>query len=329
MRKATLAVAAACLASECLAFSPLSALPAHTHARHATARHLGGSSILRMQQTDTVATKNKDDDDEEESVEVRAAVDNKIGVAVRTRKAVQTEEEVNFYARTAMRVGILKETSPLLTSTMPGNKGFDPLGFASRGDLLLQYREAELKHARLAMLAAVGWASSELLHPKLVALIGKPEASWLQPGASGALEKAPSVLNGGLTNVPPVAWGLLALATGIVEVWRMLAVAGKPNSFTPGDLGFDPLKIYEEAGTSERRALELKEINNGRLAMVAIAVFAGQEFLADQSVVNIAPQFFTAGPLANIGSIGDTFTQYSGLFSCESGITYCQEGKGA
>ena len=43
---------------------------------------------------------------------------------------------------------------------MAGNAGFDPAGFASSPDLLLQYREAELKHSRLAMLAAAGWIAS-------------------------------------------------------------------------------------------------------------------------------------------------------------------------
>ena len=57
-------------------------------------------------------------------------------------------------------------------SQMAGNKGFDPLGFASTEDLLLQYREAELKHARLAMLASVGWVMSELLHTPLAEFLG-------------------------------------------------------------------------------------------------------------------------------------------------------------
>jgi hypothetical protein len=47
----------------------------------------------------------------------------------------------------------------------------------------------------------------------------------------------------------------------------------------------------------------VQEINNGRLAMVAIAVFAGQEFFGNSAVVNMFPQFFTAGPLANIGYV--------------------------
>ncbi len=71
-------------------------------------------------------------------------------------QAAQTVErgEANAMVKAALRLGLLKPTSPLVSTGMVGNKGFDPLGFASSPDLLLQYREAELKHARLAMLAA-------------------------------------------------------------------------------------------------------------------------------------------------------------------------------
>jgi hypothetical protein len=100
-------------------------------------------------------------------------------------------------------------------------------------------------------------------------------------------------------------------------------------NFTPGDYKFDPLNFYKVADEPERRALQLKEINNGRLAMIAIAVFAAQEFTADMAVVNLAPQYFTAGPLGNIGNIGNLIGQYSGLLSCQSGIVYCSEGQGA
>lgn len=114
------------------------------------------------------------------------------------------------------------------------SQGFDPLGLAKRKDLLLQYREAELKHARLAMLASVGWAASELIHPKLAALLGVK--SLLQPGSSGQLEKAPSVLNGGLNAVPPLAWAGLVLLTGIVEVISSPRLRPKPVSLTSANL---------------------------------------------------------------------------------------------
>ena len=41
-----------------------------------------------------------------------------------------------------------------LDGTMAGDVGFDPLGFAKSESDLMNYREAEIKHARLAMLAA-------------------------------------------------------------------------------------------------------------------------------------------------------------------------------
>lgn len=42
--------------------------------------------------------------------------------------------------------------APLVDCDYAGNVGFDPLGFAKDSELLAQYREAEIKHSRLAML---------------------------------------------------------------------------------------------------------------------------------------------------------------------------------
>ena len=44
-----------------------------------------------------------------------------------------------------------------LDGTMAGDVGFDPFGFARTKADLARYREAEIKHSRLAMLAAAGW----------------------------------------------------------------------------------------------------------------------------------------------------------------------------
>ena len=93
-------------------------------------------------------------------------------------------------------------------------------------DLLLQYREAELKHARLAMLASVGWVMSELLHTDLADLLGKD--NLLQEDAGEFLAKAPSVLNGGLTSIPPFFWVVTLLFSGVVEATRMLSDAWRP-----------------------------------------------------------------------------------------------------
>ena len=47
---------------------------------------------------------------------------------------------------------------------LAGDVGFDPLAIADTPSALVWYREAEVKHARLAMLAAVGWPLSEQLN---------------------------------------------------------------------------------------------------------------------------------------------------------------------
>jgi hypothetical protein len=44
---------------------------------------------------------------------------------------------------------------PLLDGSLAGDRGFDPLGFITSKEDLIWYREAEMKHARLAMLVRV------------------------------------------------------------------------------------------------------------------------------------------------------------------------------
>merc|ERR1719231_1881040 len=46
--------------------------------------------------------------------------------------------------------------------TLAGDMNFDPLMIADSPEKLAWYREAEVKHARLAMLAAFGWPISEI-----------------------------------------------------------------------------------------------------------------------------------------------------------------------
>ena len=48
-----------------------------------------------------------------------------------------------------------------LDGSLPGDAGFDPLGFSEVFDLRV-LREAELKHGRIAMLAALGYIVQEV-----------------------------------------------------------------------------------------------------------------------------------------------------------------------
>jgi len=51
------------------------------------------------------------------------------------------------------------------------------------------------------------------------------------------------------------------------EQFRLYATWDKPRSFTPGNLGFDPLKFMTNADDAEKQALQLKEVFSLSLAL--------------------------------------------------------------
>merc|ERR1719324_1595309 len=143
---------------------------------------------------------------------------------------------------------------------LAGDWGFDPLLLGDSNKLAF-YREAEMKHARLAMLAAAGWPLAEKLNGPLSSLIGAD--SLLQNG------RAPSILNGGLGDVPSLYWVLALGAAVFVEsktIDMQLNIGKRPEGYLPGMIGFDPLGMDSD---NMRGA----EIANGRIAMIAITVF--------------------------------------------------------
>jgi hypothetical protein len=171
----------------------------------------------------------------------------------------------------------------MLDGSMAGDVGFDPLGFAKTKEDLMNYREAEIKHARLAMLAAAGWPLSELFDRKIANLIG------MAPLVD-ASDRAPSLFNGGLGKVSPVYWVGCVVAAAAIDVYG-ISKSKNSKDYFPGNLGFDPLDVYPKDKGSQMR-MQATEIKNGRLAMIAITAFAVQEFANKIGVVDETPVFF-------------------------------------
>jgi len=199
---------------------------------------------------------------------------------------------------------------------------------------LMWMREAEIKHARLAMLAAAGWPLAELWHGGLCKIFGADYALDVTQGRSL------SVLNGGLGEVAPflllVVLGCSAVEASTLDQVYGLTATGKtmkPNgqvvmkSYVPGDCGFDPLGLYGwfgqnigvmdqmrsdkdpayafELAEEARREMETAEIKNGRLAMLAITGYAFQEAIYGTPVVDQTPIFFTFfGDVLAPGALG-------------------------
>lgn len=192
----------------------------------------------------------------------------------------------NLFVRNAINWGLLKKDSILAdgeASILVGNKGFDPLNCATDIGTLKKYREAEIKHGRLAMLASVGWPFSEIYHPYLSKLANKMDLLSFNG-------KAPSVLNGGLDKINPVFFMAIIVFTATVE--SIALNKEYTNNTIPGDLGFDPLKLYVNKDPKTKRDLELKELNNGRLAMLVITYYAISEFVNNIPVIKETPFLF-------------------------------------
>ena len=82
-------------------------------------------------------------------------------------------------------------------------------------------REAEIKHGRIAMLAALGWPISELKHYDLARQIGMQDLLTTTSG------KAPSILNGGLSNAPSLLALGVAFAVGSVLEYENIRIIEK------------------------------------------------------------------------------------------------------
>ena len=135
-----------------------------------------------------------------------------------------------------------------------GRYEFDPLGLSKKTELVPYFREAELKHGRLAMLAWLG-----LVAPDFVRLPGEKFSFEAVPVSIDAHD---AFLGATGVNAQVLFW------VGIVELccakkvfeWNSLEVAG--------DYGLTSLFPSDEEGQKKMRTAELK---NGRLAMMAFA----------------------------------------------------------
>jgi len=154
---------------------------------------------------------------------------------------------------------------------------FDPIGFSTTvtGGKLLFYREVELKHGRLAMLASIGLLVGEQFHPLFGGDIDVP--SYI------AFQQTP------LENF----WPAVVTAIAIPEIFSVFTFQdpskkgsemwAMKEDHEPGNLGFDPLGLKPE-DPAEFKAMQTKELNNGRLAMIAAAGMIAQEVATGQKL---------------------------------------------
>jgi len=191
---------------------------------------------------------------------------------------------------------------------LPGDVGFDPLGLAnfdlsaesatdkmrSAAYVMRDYRDAELKHGRLAMLAAVAWPLQEKLNPLLAAKYRMPNLVAETGGLS------PSVLNGGLEQgIIPSSIVTFAVLISLVEAQGLRIKKAQGDSWFPGDYGTARIA---ERGTEQFFSLASGEIWNGRIAMLAILAYVVQEAVTRVPTAEMIP-FLDSLPLGTLTPI--------------------------
>lgn len=100
-----------------------------------------------------------------------------------------------------------------------------------------------------------------------------------------------------LAQVPPAFWVFLTIAIGTVEQYRATVGWVEPDQapidqpgllradYIPGDIGFDPLGLKPD-DDDDFRTMQTKELQNGRLAMLAAAGFMAQELVDGKGILD-------------------------------------------
>lgn len=140
------------------------------------------------------------------------------------------------------------EAPAKLDGSLVGDVGFDPIGISDQLADLKYVRAAELKHGRVAMLAFLGWVVQQFI-------------------------QLPGEMHSQINPFKAVAAVPLAAHAQILAFCAIIELASIEDLYTvekPWDLGFDPMNFSKNKTPEQMEKLELQELKNGRLAMIAM-----------------------------------------------------------
>jgi len=157
------------------------------------------------------------------------------------------------FAPVSSRVTVARQT--MSAKDMVGSSAplgfFDPLGLSNKAspETLAKYRESELKHGRVAMLAVLGYLSAENWHPLYDGQLynGNPLDSIKDMPTSGVLQ-------------------IFAFCAFLEWI---LGDVQKNNKMPPGEFYGISARIADKDAPAWKD-FQTRELNNGRAAMIGI-----------------------------------------------------------
>jgi len=165
------------------------------------------------------------------------------------------------------------------TGPETGGKVFDPLGLSkiASDETLAWFRACELKHSRIAMAAATGWAwvaSGGALFPGYISIEQGVTFESLGRNGYAAWDAVPES-------------GKFQIL-GIIGILELLGEASvKPHYMMPGGtpgkipLLWDPLGFTNKLSPEMLARKRTAELKNGRLAMIGVMSFVSAHYIPD------------------------------------------------
>lgn len=185
-----------------------------------------------------------------------------------SRPFVATAPSARRPARAAVRVNAKAgnwapgSDTPAYLEDLPGSFGFDPLGLGSVPSNLDRFREAELVHCRWSMAGAAGVIGVELAG----------QGNWYDAPLWAVNGGSPTYLGVPLPFDINTLVAVEFVAIAGAEALRNGEADSEKRKYPGG--AFDPLGFSKDSKAFETN--KLKEIKNGRLAMLATVGFVAQ-----------------------------------------------------
>lgn len=152
------------------------------------------------------------------------------------------------------------------------------------------FQNAEIKHGRIAMIATIGFLNQKLgVHFPLYlgpsgsnAFSPASDDAWYLSTSEGITfsDIAAAAPLDAIKMVPMAGWVQIFFAAGLFEAAAYNRQWVNGDGKVPGDYGYDPLGFTKREGgfdSEEIKSLRMKEIKNGRVAMMTIAAWVANE----------------------------------------------------
>lgn len=184
-----------------------------------------------------------------------------------TSRPQQQQQQIGFqFLEQALSQGVVPVSAGVGDDQLPGDYGFDPLRLSTQDTIgnvqrflwglpsmerppaliLRDYREAEIRHGRLAMLAAVFWPLQEMLDRLLLDDVeyGRPLFQ-----ATVTLPYFPLLMTG------------IMLLLGYLDIYSQAVKDSQTGeAFLPADCFWDPLSIMDGGNDRMKRNMQEREL---------------------------------------------------------------------